>query len=63
MNLTSILGLSDADKDVKSGDKSSRKFNAFIKNRIGVGVGFIISIVMVYLVVTIITIYNLLVSL
>ncbi len=61
MNLVSIFRMPD--KQNKAGPSFLQKINSIFKDKIGPGVGFIITIVIVYVVITLFTIYNLLVSL
>jgi len=63
MNITSIFRFTGTDKNIKNADSNILRINDFIKNKVGVGVGFIFVIVMIYLIVTLFSIYNLLVSL
>ena len=63
MNIASIFGISGPGKQNKEGLSFLLKLNNFLKDKIGAGVGFIITIVIVYVVITLFTIYNLLVSL
>lgn len=63
MDLTSIFRFNGINKNSKNTSTKILKINSFLKNKIGVGVGFIITIVIIYLIVTLFTIYNLLVGL
>ena len=63
MNIASIFRSSELVKQNKTGNFVFLKINTLFKNKVGVGVGFILSVVVVYLVITLFTIYNLLVSL
>ena len=63
MNIASIFRISGQDKQNSEGLSFLVKLNNFIKDKIGAGVGFIITIVIAYVVITLFTIYNLLVSL
>ncbi|MCK5005358.1 MAG: hypothetical protein KAS21_09730 [Candidatus Aminicenantes bacterium] len=63
MNITSIFRFNGIDKRAKAANSNISKINNFLKNKIGVGVGFIFAIVIIYLIVTLFSIYNLLVSL
>ena len=63
MDLTSIFRFNGINKSSKNTSTKILKINSFLKNKIGVGVGFIITIVIIYLIATLFTIYNLLVGL
>lgn len=63
MSLTSIFRFSGITKNIKDTDGNILRINKFLKNKIGVGVRFIFAIVIIYLIVTLFSIYNLLVSL
>ncbi len=63
MNITSIFKISGLDKNNKVTNSNISKINSFLKKKIGAGVGFIFTIVIVYLIVTLFSIYNLLVGL
>lgn len=63
MDIASIFRLNGI---FKNNTKTSNKIsiiNSFIRNKIGVGVRFVFTIVIIYLIVTLFTIYNLLVGL
>jgi len=63
MNLTSIFRSSELVKQNKTENFFLLKINTLFRDKVGVGVGFILCVVVVYLVITLFTIYNLLVSL
>ncbi|MEN8155137.1 MAG: hypothetical protein ABFR75_14055 [Acidobacteriota bacterium] len=63
MDIVSIFRSSGPIKQNKSGNTFIIKLNNLFKDKVGVGVGFILSIVIAYIVITLFTIYNLLVSL
>ncbi|MCK5221413.1 MAG: hypothetical protein KAR14_07530 [Candidatus Aminicenantes bacterium] len=63
MNIISIFRFNGIDKNSKVKNRNILKINNFLKNKIGVGVGFVFTIVIIYLIVTLLSIYNLLVGL
>ncbi len=63
MNITSIFGFSGFGRNSKVKESNFFKINNFLKNKIGVGVKLVLTIVIIYLIVTLLSIYNLLVGL
>jgi len=63
MNIISIFKFNGTSKNSKVKNRNILKINNFLKNNIGVGVGFVFTIVFIYLIVTLLSIYNLLVGL
>lgn len=63
MNITSIFRFNGINKNNNGEENKILKINKFLKNKIGVGVGFIFIVITIYVLVTLFTIYNLLVGL
>ncbi len=63
MNIASIFRSSGLLKQNRNGSLFILKLSTLFRDKIGVGVGFILLVVVAYLVITLFTIYNLLVSL
>ena len=63
MNFTSIFRLSGVSKEDKNMHSGFAKLNALLKDKLGAGLGLILAGILVYAAITLVTIYNLLVSL
>jgi len=62
MNISSIFRHTGSDK-TKAAEEKLVKLNVLLKSKVGVGLKFIFSLVIAYLIITFFTIYNLLVGL
>ena len=63
MNLSSIFGSSGFHRENGSGTAIHEKLYRIVKSKAGAGVGIVFFILLLYLAVTLFTIYNLLASL
>ncbi len=63
MSILTYIKVSIFNKNLKENSGMFVRLNGFLKNKIGVGVIFVIAVITIYVIVTIFAIYSLLVSL